>query len=629
MSPEQAEQDAPPVRNRTMSPEQFKRYVIIGGIAYAVLLLLLTALLVGAALSEKYNLIYHWNELRSVDEVAFSHNGVAQGELTLPATVDNLRPGDRLTLITVVPTEIHDSILIKTEGAPLKLYVDAVLYDSDGDPGTFPDFQKNPSPNLLTVALPAESGNKEIRLEYTIPEAVANLELPILYLGDNQMLFMHLTSAHGLPFALAILLIVGGLIITSISLMIMQRVPQANPLLWLGLACLSAGLWGFCSNDLAVYLLPAPNLLYVGSALGLTYFAIPFLRYGEKTLNPRHRMPLVAIYVGMCVVFMVALVLHLTGILPFAYSLSGLQLVSLATIVIYGFYVLYEYLAFRNPQAVSLGLPCLILTACALASIADRLFFSLDFDDLMFQVGILVFVSWTAVLGWNYIREVMDEAERSAQLELEVDTMNRSLDMQRTLYNRLSQSTEEVRALRHDLRHQLSAIRGYLQKGNVDGALGYVDAISGNIPEIADKLLCDNFAVNAVAVHYLNVATENHIQTDLRLVVPEDLGRIPSNDMSIIVGNLFENAIEACEFVEEERRFIRMSSKVTRRLLTLVIDNSFDGTYTERGGEFYSRKREGKGVGISSVRAVVQRYGGSLKYEVANGVFMTSLYVKM
>jgi sensor histidine kinase regulating citrate/malate metabolism len=70
-------------------------------------------------------------------------------------------------------------------------------------------------------------------------------------------------------------------------------------------------------------------------------------------------------------------------------------------------------------------------------------------------------------------------------------------------------------------------------------------------------------------------------------------------------------------------------SKVVKKHLTLVIDNSFDGIYTEKGGEFYSRKRQGKGVGISSVRAVVERYGGSLKYKVANGVFMTSLYVKM
>jgi hypothetical protein len=443
------------------------------------------------------------------------------------------------------------------------------------------------------------------------------------------MLFMHLVSENGIPFALGLLLILGGIVIMSLTVMIMQRVPEANSLLWLGLACLNAGLWGFCSNDLAIYLIPTPNLLYVGSAIGLLYCASSFLRYGEMTLNPQPRMPLVVIHTVMRAGFLLAILLHLTGLYPFSYSLVPLQLISLATVVIFGFFVLYEFVAHRNPQARNLGIPCIILALCVVASVVNRLVPFMPSESLLFQVGILIFVVWTAVLGWYYIRALLDEAERSAQLELEIDAMNRSLDMQRTLYNRLTQSTEEVRALRHDLRHQLSAIRGYLQKGNVEGAIGYVDAISGNIPEIGSRLLCDNFAVNAVAVHYLDKATEAHIQTDLRLVVPVDLGQIPDNDMSIIVGNLFENAIEACQFVEEDKRFIRMSSKVVKKRLTLVIDNSFDGTYTEKDGEFYSRKRSGKGVGISSVRAVVERYGGSLKYEVANGVFMTSLYVKM
>ncbi|MDR2106610.1 MAG: GHKL domain-containing protein [Coriobacteriales bacterium] len=612
-----------------MNSEQFKRYTLIAGIGYAVVLLLAISLLIGSALSEKYNLVYHWNELRVIKNVTLLHNNVDKGSVSLPFTVKDLHPGDRVTLVTSVQTEVHDNLLVKTEGAPMRLYVDSVLYDSDGDPGTFPSFQKTPSPNLLSIALPAESGGKEIRFDYTIPESVESLELPAVYLGDNQMLFMHLVSANGIPFAIGLLLILGGIIIMSITLMVVQRVPEVNMLLWLGLACLNAGFWGFCSNDLAIYLIPAPNLLYVGASVGLLFCAVSFLRYGVETLKPHHRMPVVVTYTVMRAVFLLAILIHLMGLYSFSYSLDFLQLVSLVTIVAFGFFVLYEFIVYRNPQARSLGIPCIILTACALVSIVNRFVIFMRPESLLFQVGIVIFVGWTVVVGWFFIRAALDEAERSAQLELEVVAMNRSLDMQRTLYNRLSRSTEEVRALRHDLRHQLQAIRGYLQKDNVTGALGYVDAISGTIPEIADKLLCDNFAVNAVAVHYLDKAMEAHIQTDLRLVVPEDLGQIHDNDMSIIVGNLFENAIEACLFVDEDKRFIRMSSKVVKKRLTLVIDNSFDGTYTEKGGEFYSRKRQGKGVGISSVRAVVERYGGSLKYEVANGVFMTSLYVKM
>ncbi|MDR1014249.1 MAG: GHKL domain-containing protein [Coriobacteriales bacterium] len=616
-----------------MSPEQLKRFLVASRVVYAVVLLLLVALLVGSALAERYNLVYHWNELRVIDAVTMQRTGTdgsrTEAEAVLPLTVEDLGPGERLTLIASVRTETHDSLMVKTEGAPLRLYVDGALYGSDGDPGTFPGFQGAPPPNLLTVALPSESGGKEIRLEYTVPASLESLELPAFYLGDTQVLFMHLLSQNGPLFGLSLLLMLGGIVLAAVTLLILPRLPAAGPLPWLGLACLVAGLWGFCGNDLTVYLIPVPNLLYVGSVMGLLYFALPFLRYGMAMLDPRPRMPLAVLHNVMRIVFLFALLLHLVGLYPFRDSLVYLRFLPFVAVILFGLSVVYELVAHRNPQARRLWVPTGILTVCAVASIVDRFFPFMGPESMFFEIGILVFAVWTTYLGWGYLRETIDEAERSAQLAHEVETMNNSLDMQRNLYQKLNQSTEQVRALRHDLRHQLGAIRGYLQKDDVDGALGYVDSISGGIPEIADKLLCDNFAVNAVAVHYLDMAARNHIQADLRLVVPEDLGQVPDNDMSIIVGNLLENAIEACLYVDEDRRFIRMTSKVAKRRLAIVIDNSFDGTYTERGGEFYSRKRQGKGIGISSVRAVVERYGGALKYEVANGVFMTSLYVKM
>ncbi|MDR3037533.1 MAG: GHKL domain-containing protein [Coriobacteriales bacterium] len=610
-----------------MSPEQLKRYRFMGGMVYAIVLVLLFAQLAGTAVFHQST--YTGTDLRAIRNVVLLRDGVDYGSVTLPITLDDVRPGERVTLKAQVTTGMRDSLLIMTRGASLKFYGNDSNLANDGAVGSYPSFQKGPASNVFAVALPAESGEQELRFDYLIPETLDSLTLPTLYLGDAQQLFMYLLATNGIPALIGLILIIGSFIILGIALMVRTRVPEAESNLWLGLACLDAGLWGFCGNDLAMYLIPAPNLLYVGSAIGLMYFAIPFLRYGEMTLNPAHPIGLRIVYTCMRVVFFGALILHILGIFPFAHSLSYMWVISLAAIIFFGFFALYEYAVHKNPQARSLGIPCIILTACALASLANRTLHLLEPETLLFQVGTLIFVVWTAFISWRYVQTLLDEADRSAQLKVEFDAMNRNLDLQRQLYNRLTKSTEEVRAVRHDLRHQLSAIRGYLQKNNVSGALTYVDAISGEIPEIGDKLLCDNFAVNAVAVHYLDKAQESSIQTDLRLVVPVDLGQIPDNDMSIIVGNLFENAIEACLFVNEDKRFIRMSSKVVKNRLTLVIDNSFDGTYTERGGMFYSRKRKGKGVGISSVRAVVERYGGSLKYEVANGVFMTSLYVKM
>ncbi|MDR1421459.1 MAG: GHKL domain-containing protein [Coriobacteriales bacterium] len=612
-----------------MNESRLGRIGLIAGVIYGIVFLFVCAILIGSVLSLKANVVYHWTDLRPITDFTLSRNGQADGDIGLPATLSGLSPGEQITLTTSIDATIHDNILVKTSGVALSMYVDDSLYLALGLEGSFPAFQKTPPPNIAVVPMPETAGTQLLRFEYTVPAVIDRIELPVIYVGDSQMLFLHLLTNNGLNFAFVLLLLLGGIVLIGMGLVIATRVPAARSLFWLGFACLATGVWGLCSNDLTLYLIPFPSLLYTLSHIGLFSIGIPFLKYGSLLLAPVNHLLMDILYNLMRLALLATLLLHLTGVFPFAYSAPVMQFMTPAALAIFTGSVIVEYFGRHNIRAARFGPAVAVFALFALASALNISLHFLEPVGILLQTGVLVFAIWMAILGWGYIRDVFDEAEKAAMLQMEISTMNKSLDMQRTLYNNLTQSTEEVRALRHDLRHQLSAIRGYLQTDDVDGALTYVETIAGSIPEIANKLLCDNFAVNAVAVHYLDKALGEGIQTDIRLVVPADLGRVPDNDMSIIVGNLFENAIEACLYVSEDKRFIRIQSSVVKNRLTLVIDNSFDGSYKVVKGNFYSRKRDGKGIGISSVRTVVEKYDGSLKYEAANGVFMTSLYVKM
>jgi signal transduction histidine kinase len=612
-----------------MSEQQDRRLKISGSVVYTIVLLVLLGFIIGSALAPTYQVVYYDNQLRHIPSLTMFRDG-AQEEITLPATIYDVKKDERIVLTGNYQTKSHDSLLVKISGAKLVLFIDGnEAYSIKGEINTYPAFQKSPSPDIMFVALPNENGTKMLRFEYTVPEARDKLELSSIFLGENSILFGHLAADNSLPFVLGGILMISGVLIVSFTLMVMQRIKQISPILWLGAASFLAGLIGFCGNDLAVYLITMPNLLYSASLIGVTVFSVPFLQYARLMLDPVHKIPLRVIQIIINLIVLALIALHLLGVVPYVQDQMLVHGVLLLSVLAFAFYVIFEYVTYGNDQAKFHIVPASILLLCTVANTIDRFVYNFIRDDLLFQIGVLVFVLLTAVIGWNYMKRLFEEAERSTQLELEVNTMNRSLDMQRSLYQSLTRSTEEVRRVRHDLRHQLSAIRGYLQKGNVEGAIGYVETISGGIPDISNKLLADNFAVNAVAVYYLDKALRSNIKTDIKLVVPEDLGQVSDNDMSIIVGNLFENAIEACQHVEEDKRFINISCKVLKNRLTLTIDNSFDGNYSEKDGTLYSRKRDGKGVGVSSVKAVVERYGGSMKIEAAKGVFMVSLYVKM
>jgi hypothetical protein len=612
-----------------MNESRLKRIGLIAGVVYGIIFLFVLTILIGSVLSLKANVVYHWTELRPVTDFTVSREGQPDATITLPTTLFGLHEDDIVTLTTSINTTIHDNLLVKTTGAQVQVYANNNLYLALGLDGTYPTFQKSPPPDIADVPMPEATGTQNLRFVYTVPHGASSIELPVVYVGDSQVLFGHLLTENGPLFLFPLLLLLGGLVLVGLGLVVASRVPVASSLFWLGFACLATGLWGFCSNDLAIYLIPMPSLLYTLSCIGLFSIGVPFLKFGSMLLAPSSRLLLDILYNLMRLILLAALILHLTGILPFAQSSVAMQFMTPVALVIFICYVIYEHFVLKNPQAAKLGPPMVIFAIFVLASAINISVHFIKPDGILLQAGVLIFALWMALLGWGYVRDVFDEAEKSTALQAEIGAMNANLDMQRELYSSLTKSTEEVRALRHDLRHQLSAIRGYLQNADVGGALSYVDTISGSIPEIANKLLCDNFAVNAVAVHYLDKALGEGIQTDIKLVVPQSIGRIPDNDMCIIVGNLFENAIEACRYVDQDKRFIKVQSALVKSRLTLVIDNSFDGSYKVVEGDFFSRKREGRGIGISSVRTVVEKYDGALKYEAANGVFLTSLYVKM
>jgi len=172
-------------------------------------------------------------------------------------------------------------------------------------------------------------------------------------------------------------------------------------------------------------------------------------------------------------------------------------------------------------------------------------------------------------------------------------------------------------------------IRELNESGESERLGGYIDTLIGKIPGEKSAALCENYAVNAVAAHYCSAAKNRGIDVSARLAVPGEINGALESDLSIIVGNLLENALEACQRMEEGRRFIRMESRLKNGTLAITMDNSCAGKARKKGGIFLSSKREGGGSGLSSVMAVAQKYGGSARFEIKDGVFLSSVYVQI
>jgi len=233
-----------------------------------------------------------------------------------------------------------------------------------------------------------------------------------------------------------------------------------------------------------------------------------------------------------------------------------------------------------------------------------------------------VFITATA----RKVREAGAEKYRLAAREMITESR---LDFQREQYERLMESIESVRFMRHDLRHHLAVVSEYANTGNIAGIQGYMEGVETGLSSARGKVYCENHAVSAITAYYLNLAEGQGVETTVKLTVPSETGRVRDSDLCVIVGNFLENAVEACRNVAEGERFLRLFSYMQDDTLTITMENSFDGRAKERDGVLYSRKHEGEGVGLSSVRAVAAKYGGAARFESQGAMFLSSAYVQL
>ncbi|MDR2529240.1 MAG: GHKL domain-containing protein [Synergistaceae bacterium] len=213
-------------------------------------------------------------------------------------------------------------------------------------------------------------------------------------------------------------------------------------------------------------------------------------------------------------------------------------------------------------------------------------------------------------------------------LEAEMGFMSMILDERRGQYARLMESSRRDATARHDFRHQIATIRNYCERGDMAGLNSFLGKVAESLPS-SPVPICENFAVNAVADHYFSMARENGISLNVRLNIPQSVGRVHDLDLCVMAGNLLENAVEACRRQKAGPRFINVVAQTRDDTLTMVVENGFDGLWQKRAGAYLSRKRQAEepqpGVGISSVREICRKYDGLLKFDVSENVWRASV----
>ena len=251
-----------------------------------------------------------------------------------------------------------------------------------------------------------------------------------------------------------------------------------------------------------------------------------------------------------------------------------------------------------------------------------------DTKNLVSSMQYIVITVTMSIAGYVVlfiITEMLIRTNESANLREKTKMMEILLDFQKREYEKMDRQIAESRAARHDLRHHLSIVDTYLREEKYDELCVYIDEYKSTLPKIGGPPVSENYAVNAILQYYAELARMENIEIRIQVEIPRKSDYVDS-DLCIVFGNCLENAIEACRRMKHGSRYIRVNAKIHGGILGIAVDNSFDGIVKMRDGKILSKKRvDEEGIGLSSIRAIAEKYSGKANFTYDTCEFWASV----
>ena len=246
-------------------------------------------------------------------------------------------------------------------------------------------------------------------------------------------------------------------------------------------------------------------------------------------------------------------------------------------------------------------------------------------SDLFARILLLICMFLISHFMILFIRQLKEQLEVNARNQ----AVERLLQIQHDQYAMLQARIVESRRARHDFRQHLLIIQDCINRGDLEDLKSYLTEYEKQFPSHSDRIYCNSYAVNAILAFYADKAENSGIRLDVKLQM-SDTPVIPETEFCVLLGNLLENALDACQTGRSESQnsqpFIRVCAVQTgASTLSITVDNTSVFKPTWINEKLISTKSTGSGIGTESIRMIAEQYHGDARFEWRDGVFYASV----
>ena len=198
-------------------------------------------------------------------------------------------------------------------------------------------------------------------------------------------------------------------------------------------------------------------------------------------------------------------------------------------------------------------------------------------------------------------------------------------ELMETHYHEVDNMYRQIRGWRHDYRNHIQTMKAYAASGNWEAIRRYLDLLDDDLTAVDTVIRTGNSMTDAILNSKISLARSKNIQVEADAYIPVKL-KLSEIDLCCIIGNLFDNAIEASMNLPEAQRVIRVYMDMKGTQLYISFTNFTAGKKIKKEGKrFRSTKGKGRGFGLARMDAIVERLNGYISRNSEDGAFTTEI----
>ena len=196
-----------------------------------------------------------------------------------------------------------------------------------------------------------------------------------------------------------------------------------------------------------------------------------------------------------------------------------------------------------------------------------------------------------------------------------------------THYQEVENMYRQVRGWRHDYRNHIQMMKVLAAIGDLEGLKAYLDELDTDLNTVDTLVKTGNAMADAILNSKISLAKSRGIPVQVDAHIPVKL-KMSELDLCCILGNLFDNAIDASLALPEDQRLIRVYMDMKGSQLYISFTNfTASKKLPKVGKRFRTTKGEGHGFGLVRIDSIIERLDGYLSRNSEDGAFTTEILI--